>query len=289
MEGESRERGCRIASYGSYTGPEELCGAKGQQADEVLRPDPGNRGGDRRREGLGEGQHERRGNRQRRAQEHVRRPPQQRRCLRVHRRVREQAGAAAQRAQEDVPQPQAPGRNAEEVSNGWMVARVAGCRLLSAKHRDEQRATMQPATRTVQRATSNTPMKLNEFIVKEAIMPELKATDRDGAIRELVSALSACGALPSDAVDDVVSALIKREQNGSTGFGKGVAVPHVKHAKVKQMSGTIGRSVGGVDFAALDHQPVYSVVLLLSPENQPQQHLQAMNIVFSNLRSEERR
>jgi len=83
-----------------------------------------------------------------------------------------------------------------------------------------------------------------------------------------------------------VSALIKREQNGSTGFGKGVAVPHVKHPKVSRMSGTIGRSGAGIDFAALDHQPVYSVVLLLSPENQPQQHLQAMNIVFSNLQKD---
>ncbi len=52
------------------------------------------------------------------------------------------------------------------------------------------------------------------------------------------------------------------------------------------MSGTIGRSAGGIDFAALDHQPVYSVVLLLSPDNQPQQHLQAMNIVFSNLQKD---
>jgi mannitol/fructose-specific phosphotransferase system IIA component (Ntr-type) len=129
-------------------------------------------------------------------------------------------------------------------------------------------------------------MKLREFIVADAIIPELTATDRNEAIRELVLSLAGAGALPADAVEEVVAALIKREQNGSTGFGKGVAVPHVKHAKIKKMSGTIGRSVGGIDFAALDHQPVYSVVLLLSPENQPQQHLQAMNIVFSNLQKD---
>lgn len=126
-------------------------------------------------------------------------------------------------------------------------------------------------------------MKLREFIVNDAIVPQLQAGDRDGAIRELVNSLSAAGALPQSAVDEVVAAVVKREQNGSTGFGKGVAVPHVKHAKVKAMAGTIGRSVNGIDFAALDHQPVYTVFLLLSPENQPQQHLQAMNIVFSNL------
>ena len=129
-------------------------------------------------------------------------------------------------------------------------------------------------------------MKLRDFIVSDSIVPELSATDRDSAISELVKSLATAGALPESAVDEVVAALIKREQNGSTGFGKGVAVPHVKHAKVKQMAGTIGRSAGGIDFAALDHQPVYNIVLLLSPENQPQQHLQAMNIVFSNLQKD---
>ena len=129
-------------------------------------------------------------------------------------------------------------------------------------------------------------MKLRDFIVNDAITPELAATDRDGVIRELVNALAGASALPPDAVDEIVAALIKREQNGSTGFGKGVAVPHVKHAKVKKMAGTVGRSVNGIDFAALDHQPVYSIFLLLSPDNQPQQHLQAMNIVFSNLQKD---
>lgn len=129
-------------------------------------------------------------------------------------------------------------------------------------------------------------MKLKEFIVTEAIVPELKATDRDGALRELVDGLAASGAVPAEVVEEVVAALIKREQNGSTGFGKGVAVPHVKHAKIARMAGSVGRSVAGIDFAALDHQPVYSIVLLLSPENQPQQHLQAMNAVFNNLQKD---
>jgi PTS system fructose-specific IIA component/PTS system nitrogen regulatory IIA component len=129
-------------------------------------------------------------------------------------------------------------------------------------------------------------MKLRDFIVAEAIVPELAASDRDGALRELVTSLATAGAAPLEVVDEIVAALIKREQNGSTGFGKGVAVPHVKHPKVAKMAGTIGRSSGGIDFAALDHQPVYTVVLLLSPQDQPQQHLQAMNIVFTNLQKD---
>src|SRR6476659_575367 len=105
-------------------------------------------------------------------------------------------------------------------------------------------------------------MKLKDFIVGDAVVAELESTDRDGVLRELVTSLASAGAMPPEAVDDVVAALLKREQNGSTGFGKGVAVPHVKHPAVAKMAGTIGRSAGGVDFAALDHQPVYSVVLL---------------------------
>ena len=129
-------------------------------------------------------------------------------------------------------------------------------------------------------------MKLRDFIINDAVQPELAATDRDGAIRELVTALAKGGGLPESAVDEIVTALIKREQTGSTGFGKGVAVPHVKHPKVQKMAGTIGRSAAGIDFAALDHQPVYTVFLLLSPDNQPQQHLQAMNIIFTNLQKD---
>lgn len=129
-------------------------------------------------------------------------------------------------------------------------------------------------------------MKLKDFIVADAIVADLAAGDRDGALRELVTSLAAAGALPADTVDEVVAALIKREQNGSTGFGKGVAVPHVKHPKVAKMAGTVGRSAKGIDFAALDNQPVYTIVLLLSPENQPQQHLNAMNIVFTNLQKD---
>jgi nitrogen PTS system EIIA component len=129
-------------------------------------------------------------------------------------------------------------------------------------------------------------MKFSEFIVKEAIKPQLASDDRDGVLRELVESLAEAGAISQNLVEDVLSALIKREKNGSTGFGKGVAVPHIKHPKVKKMVGTVGRSANGVDFSALDKQPVYTIVLLLSPENEPQQHLAAMNIVFTSLQQD---
>ena len=126
-------------------------------------------------------------------------------------------------------------------------------------------------------------MKLGDFFSKEAVVPELKATDRNGVIRELVAALQSAGALEPDQVEQVARAVIQRENQGSTGFGKGVAVPHAKHAGVKRMIATVGRTGTGVDFAALDRAPVYIVMLLLSPLGSPDGHLAAMESIFKHL------
>jgi len=129
-------------------------------------------------------------------------------------------------------------------------------------------------------------MKLADFVVKEAIIPELKSKDRDGVIHELVDALVAAKAIGEKDADSVIKAIVDREKHGSTGFGKGVAVPHVKHPAIKKRVAVIGRSTVGVDFAALDQAQVYSVVLLLSPQNNPDGHLQAMENIFRNLQED---
>ena len=107
-------------------------------------------------------------------------------------------------------------------------------------------------------------MKLSDFFVCDAVIAELKATDRNGVIRELVQSLADHGALEAGQVEPICRIAIRREQEGSTGFGRGVAVPHVKYEGVKRMAATIGRSATGVDFAALDRAPVFTVVMLSS-------------------------
>jgi len=126
-------------------------------------------------------------------------------------------------------------------------------------------------------------MKLAEFVVRQAVVPNLKAADRNGAIRELVDTLAAVGAIGEEDVEAIARAAIQRENQGSTGFGKGVAVPHVKHQKVPRIMATIGRSAVGIDFAALDRAPVYTIVMLLSPPDNPDGHLQAMENIFRHL------
>ena len=126
-------------------------------------------------------------------------------------------------------------------------------------------------------------MKLSDLIHSPSIIPELEATDRNGVIRELIQSLADHGAICAADAGTVARATIARENQGSTGFGKGVAVPHAKHSCVKRMTATIGRSSQGVDFAALDRAPVYTVVLLLSPAEAPEEHLAAMEKVFRYL------
>ncbi len=126
-------------------------------------------------------------------------------------------------------------------------------------------------------------MKLADIIVADAIVPELEGQNRDEVIRELVQALAEAGSLPKKSVDEVTKAVLDREQQATTGIGKGVALPHAKLKGLKKPVGTIGRSSGGIDFSALDSRPVYSVVLLLSSPDNPDEHLQAMETVFKHV------
>jgi len=126
-------------------------------------------------------------------------------------------------------------------------------------------------------------MKLTEIVVEGAIVPSMSSTDRDAAIEELVSKLVEAGAADPSVKDALVTRLLDRERKGSTGFGRGVAVPHVKHASITGMAAAVGISQDGIEFNALDRQPVYSIFLLLSPEDRPEEHLQAMEVIFKNL------
>jgi len=129
-------------------------------------------------------------------------------------------------------------------------------------------------------------MKLRDFVCCEATITELQASDRDGVIEELVSSLDKAGRLGKDKCKDVIREVIKRENEASTGLGKGVALPHVKHKAVKDVIAAIGQSSTGINFFALDKQPVYSVILLISPADDPDKHLQAMENIFKHLQKE---
>ena len=129
-------------------------------------------------------------------------------------------------------------------------------------------------------------MKFEDFVCSDAIVTNLTSTDRDGVITELVAAIDKAGGLGENNCQAITIAVINRENEASTGMGKGIAIPHVKHRGVENIVATIGRSAAGIDFAALDRQPVYCIILLISPAADPDIHLQAMETIFRCVQQE---
>lgn len=130
-------------------------------------------------------------------------------------------------------------------------------------------------------------MKLTEFVIKDAIIPELQSSSKEDVIREMVASLKSYGAIKSEDEDEVISAILKREELGSTGIGNGVAVPHTKHPAVDELVATVAVSKDGVDFASLDGEPVYILFLLVSPLDRPGDHLRGLENISRHLRGQD--
>lgn len=129
-------------------------------------------------------------------------------------------------------------------------------------------------------------MKFADFILTSAIKADLVADDKESVIRELVSGLVEAGEIAAADQENIIGAIMKREELGSTGIGRGVAVPHTKHPSVPRLIGTVGVSAEGVDFNSLDGEKVQLFFLLVSPPDCPGDHLRALENVSRQLRDD---
>lgn len=129
-------------------------------------------------------------------------------------------------------------------------------------------------------------MKLLDFLNVDATIEDLSARDKSGAIKEMVEKFVEVGTIKRAQAKSVTEALLDREKLGSTGIGKGVAVPHAKHRSVDKVVGLVALSRSGVDFGAIDGEPVYVLFLLLSGREQSAEHLQALERIATVLRDE---
>lgn len=123
-------------------------------------------------------------------------------------------------------------------------------------------------------------MKLTDFISRKTIVPELKAKDKKGAIVELVRAVKSTAAGQKIAVSEVTQAILEREKLGSTGIGRGIAVPHAKCRQIGKVVGALGRSRQGISFDAIDGEPVHLLFLILSPPNAAERYHRALQTVM---------
>ena len=116
-------------------------------------------------------------------------------------------------------------------------------------------------------------MRILDNLKPQAIVPELKATDKNGVLGELSSVLAdASGA----SQEEMVRVLLDRERLGSTGIGGGVAIPHGKLQSLDSLLLAFGRSPQGVDFEAMDGRPTHLFFLLLAPEDSTGGHLKML-------------
>src|ERR1700690_1331776 len=119
-------------------------------------------------------------------------------------------------------------------------------------------------------------MDLGDILSKAQILPDLRAANRWEAIDELIEVLVATGKIQAGDREAVTAAVKKRETSMSTGIGFGIGIPHASTDLIFEVVGALGRSAKGVNFDALDNQPVKLVMLFLVPQGQFQKHLHTL-------------
>ena len=104
-------------------------------------------------------------------------------------------------------------------------------------------------------------MELRDFFSEEVVKLDLQATSKDEALKELIGVLGL-----DEKSEGILYKMLKRRENlGSTGIGKGIAIPHCRSLVVNRLRVAFGRKKEGLDFRAIDDQPVYNVFLIVAP------------------------
>ena len=129
-------------------------------------------------------------------------------------------------------------------------------------------------------------MKFSDFICREAIRTNLEAEEKQNVIRAMATSLLEAKKINPNDYEGIVEAILKREELGSTGIGRGVAVPHTKHPSIDKLVGTVAVSAEGVNFESLDGEKVHLLFLLVSPPDRPGDHLRALENISRQLRDD---
>jgi PTS system nitrogen regulatory IIA component len=144
-------------------------------------------------------------------------------------------------------------------------------------------------------------MRLTNFLVRDAIIANLSTSAtgvdprdqtavrviKQQVIGEMVASLRKAGYFRDDDMQDIVKAVMRREELGTTGIGHGIAIPHSRHPSVDRLIGTLALSRGGLPFESLDSEPVHVFFLLVSPQDRPGDHLRALEAVVRTMRDED--
>src|ERR1700761_5492616 len=126
-------------------------------------------------------------------------------------------------------------------------------------------------------------MNISDLLAPEAVLASLKAQNKKQLLQELAARAPARTGLPEK---QIFETLIERERLGTTGVGSGIAIPHGRMAGATTITGVFAKLEGGIDYEAVDSQPVDLVFMLLAPENAGADHLKALARVSRLLRNQ---
>ena len=130
-------------------------------------------------------------------------------------------------------------------------------------------------------------MNLGDILQREQIVTDLRASNRWEAIDELIENLVVTGKIKPEHRQPIAAVVKKRESSMSTGIGFGIGIPHASTDLIYEVVGALGRSKKGVNFDALDNQPVNLVMLFLVPQGQFQKHLHTLASIAKLLHKRE--
>src|SRR5881398_1267867 len=130
-------------------------------------------------------------------------------------------------------------------------------------------------------------MNLGDILSPAQIISEMQALNRWEAIDELINQLVQTGKIKPESRDQIAALVKKRETSMSTGIGFGIGIPHASTELISEVVGALGRSSKGVNFDALDNQPVNLVMLFLVPQGQFQKHLHTLAEIAKLLHKKE--
>ena len=130
-------------------------------------------------------------------------------------------------------------------------------------------------------------MNLGDILSPAQIIPEMQASNRWEAIDELLTNLIGTAKIKQEHREQIAAVVKKRESSMSTGIGFGIGIPHASTDLIYEVVGALGRSRKGVNFDALDNQPVNLVMLFLVPQGQFQKHLHTLASIAKLLHNKE--
>ncbi|RCW81494.1 PTS sugar transporter subunit IIA [Phyllobacterium bourgognense] len=125
-------------------------------------------------------------------------------------------------------------------------------------------------------------MKLADYIKPENVIPNLDVSSKTQVLQAMSASASQLAAVPADTI---LNALLKRENLGSTGVGQGVALPLTRIAGISRPVAMIARLKQPIDFESIDGKQVDIVFLSLTPDEEPNKHLNVLACVSRKLRA----